>query len=89
MSALFRLMQHRQLAGVHRPGAAPRTARRGITNVWQRDADPVGPHDPSPDHTRDDPAAGPRWWRWVLPVAIVLSAVFQLVVLGSMFGWWK
>jgi hypothetical protein len=33
--------------------------------------------------------AHPLWWRLVLPVAMVLSAVTQVGCIGVIFGWWQ
>lgn len=95
MSALYHLMAHRRVASVHMQHGTPH--RSGSSTVMRPDVPLVSLRD-APDD-RDEPEAGPDtpqhdpitpwWYRVVLPLALVLSALAQVGCMGLMFGWWK
>jgi hypothetical protein len=93
MSALYHLLAHKRLTSVHMQHATP--GRGGISNITRPDVPLVSLRDAPADRDNSggnerthDQAHTPGWWRLVLPVAIALSAVLQILVVGTLCGWW-
>lgn len=95
MSALYHLMAHRRVASVHMQHGTPH--RSGISSITRpdvplvslRDAPAEGDNGGGEPKATPEPHATPWWYRAILPLAIVASAVMQIAVIGAMFGWWK
>lgn len=99
MSALYHLLAHKRVRSVHMQHATPGRSRISyiprpdVPLVSLRDAPGDGDNGGGNDGSNAAPPsheiAHPFWWRLVLPVAMVLSAVTQVGCIGVIFGWWQ